>query len=115
MAVEDKRKDKFYIKILGEELVVVGDVSEDYVKKLADHINIIGEEIGRTYPRLPRQRILGLTIMNIADEYYKLKEVYNKKEQNLNKLKKENHKLAKQIGKLKRENDELLTLLEEAD
>jgi cell division protein ZapA len=73
MTVEDKRKHRYSIKIMGEELVVVGDISDEYVKKLAAYVNNIGNDILKTYPRLPRQRIMGLIVMNLADEYFKLR------------------------------------------
>lgn len=110
-----KEVNKFTVKILEEELVVKGDVSEDYVKSLANFINNVGQEIQETYPRLPRRSLLGLTMVNIADEYFK-----NKKE--LEKLKKENkdlkevrNKLIKDNNSLKRDNRELNNLLEEVD
>jgi cell division protein ZapA len=115
MAVGDKAKNKYYVKILDEELLVVGNVSDEYVNKLAEHINLIGEDIARAYPRLSRQRIMGLALMNIADEYYKLKDVYNKKIEDLKLLQEENRLLKEKFSKLRQEYDELVTLLEEAD
>jgi len=67
-------QEKFSVKILGEEQLIVGDVSEEYVKELADYINSVGTEIIRAYPSLPRRRLLGLTMINMADEFYKLRE-----------------------------------------
>jgi len=115
MAIKDKHNNRFTIKILGEEMVIIGDLSDDYVNNLSDHINLIGEEISRAYPRLSRQRILGLTIMNIADEYYKLKDVYNKKMQDLKLAEVENKNLREKYKEMKEEYEELLTLLEEDD
>ncbi|MFW6264635.1 MAG: cell division protein ZapA [Bacillota bacterium] len=115
MAVEDKQKNRYSIKIMGEELVIVGKLSDDYVSKLSEHINIIGEEIARAYPRLSRQRILGLTVMNITDEYYKLKNVYNKKIEDLKMVEKENQLLREKYKELKKDYEELLALIEEGD
>lgn len=116
MAVGDKHNNnKFYIKLLGEELIIVGQVSEEYIKQLADHINTIGKEISRTYPRLSRQRILGLTVMNVADEYYKIKDVYTQRLQDIKMLESENGNLKKKYNKLRKEYEELLQLLEEVD
>lgn len=115
MAVGDKAKNKYYVKILDEELLVVGNVSDEYVNKLTEHINLIGEDIARAYPRLSRQRIMGLALMNIADEYYKLKDVYNKKIEDLKLLQEENRLLKEKFSKLRQEYDGLVTLLEEAD
>src|SRR5690554_691185 len=115
MAVGDKAKNRFHIKIMNEELLVVGDISDEYVNKLVEHINIIGEDIASAYPRLPRKRIMGLALMNITDEYYKLKEDYQKKIEELNMLKEESGLLKKRFSKLQQDYDELLKLLEEAE
>ncbi|NLM96172.1 MAG: cell division protein ZapA [Halanaerobiaceae bacterium] len=69
--------------------------------------------MSRAYPRLSRQRILSLTMMNITDEYYKLKQVYNRKLNDLKLVEEENRKLLKKYNELKTEYKELLTLLEE--
>ncbi len=115
MAIEDKHKNRFTIKILGEEMVIVGNLSDDYVNNLSNHINLIGEEILRAYPRLSRQRILGLAIMNITDEYYKLKDLYNNKIEDLKLAEIENKNLREKYKEMNKEYDELLSLLEEDD
>ena len=115
-------KEKFSVKILGEEQLIVGDVSEDYVEELADYINSVGTEILRAYPSLPRRRLLGLTMVNMADEYYKLRKEYNEKNDKIKELKSKNYDLKEKVEELekklkeeKEENEELLTLLEEVD
>src|SRR6056297_1435207 len=100
-----KEVNKFTVRILEEELVVKGEVSEDYVKELADFINNVGQEIQETYPRLPRRSLLGLTMVNIADEYFKTKK----------ELKEVRNKLIKDNNSLKRDNRDLNNLLEEVD
>jgi len=126
---KDNHKEKFTVKILGEEQLIVGDVSRDYVEKLADYINSVGREIIRAYPSLPRRRLLGLTMVNMADEFYKLREEYNEKNNKIKDLKSKNYDLKEKIEKLekelaeqktelkeqKEENEELMTLLEEVD
>ncbi|MGM0437141.1 MAG: cell division protein ZapA [Bacillota bacterium] len=115
-------KEKFSIKILGEEQLIVADVSEDYVEELADYINSVGTEIIRAYPSLPRRRLLGLTMINMADEFYKLREEYYDKNDKIKELKSKNYDLKEKVEELKeklqekeKENEELLTLLEEVD
>jgi len=121
---EDKQeKNKYSVEVLGQELTVIGEnISEDYVKKLAFYINEIGEEIDQAYPQLPRRRILGLTLINITDDFYKNREKLknlvqeNKKLKNENKkLKNKNEKLKSEIESLKEEYEELSILLEEVD
>ena len=119
---KEKNQEKFSVKILGEEQLIVGDVSEDYVKELADYINSVGTEIIRAYPSLPRRRLLGLTMVNMADEFYKLREEYYEKDDQIKELKSKNYDLQEKVEKLEKElkekekeNEELLTLLEEVD
>lgn len=119
---KEQDKEKFSIKILGEEQLIVADVSEDYVEELADYINSVGTEIIRAYPSLPRRRLLGLTMINMADEFYKLREEYYDKNDKIKELKSKNYDLKEKVEELKeklqekeKENEELLTLLEEVD
>ncbi|MFO7814785.1 MAG: cell division protein ZapA [Halanaerobiales bacterium] len=110
-----KELNKVSIRILEEDLVVKGKVSEKYVKKLAEHINNIGQEIQETYPRLPRRTLLGLTMVNIADEYFKMKsELQEMKKENKD-LREVRDKLIKDNNTLKRDNRELNKLLEEEE
>ena len=115
MAKEDKSNNRFSIKILGEKLTITGDVSREYVGQLRVEINKIAKEITSAYPHLPRRRLWGLTLLNLADYYFKsrqeLKEVKNEKK----KIKKENEKLKQKIKELENENHELSMLLEEVD
>lgn len=115
MAAEDKHKHKYNVKLLGEDMVIVGELSEQYVKKLVHHINIIGQDISRAYPRLSRHRILNLAVMNVADEYYKLKDKYEERLEDIKILEKEFKKLADKHNKLKKDYKELESLLEEVD
>ena len=123
MSSNDKHnKKKFSVKILGEEQLIVGDVSQEYVKELAEYINSVGTEITRAYPRLPRRRLLGLTMVNMADEFYKLRDEYYDKVDKIKELKSKNYDLQEKVDELKEklqdkkeENQELLALLEEVD
>lgn len=107
--------NKINISILEEDLVVKGEVSEDYVKNLAEYINNVGGEIQETYPRLPRRTLLGLTMVNIADEFFKTKSKLQELKKENKELKELRDKLIKDNNSLKRDNRELNDLLEEAD
>ena len=110
-----KEVNKFTVKILDEELVVKGKVSEDYVRDLAEYINKVGQEIQETYPRLPRRSLLGLTMINIADDLFKTKSELQKLKEENEDLKEVRDKLIKDNNSLKRDNRELNNLLEEVD
>ncbi|MCG8512799.1 MAG: cell division protein ZapA [Halanaerobiales bacterium] len=119
MVIEDKykpeKRNKFSIKILGEELIIVGDISDKYVKALTSHINRIGKDLNQAYPHLPRQRLLGLTMVNIADGYFKLNDDYIQQQKDLEMLKRENQKMREEYYKLQGDYKELLELLEGDD
>lgn len=100
---------------MGEKLLVTGNKSKEYIEKLAQYINEIGKEITRAYPRLPHRRLTGLATINMADEFFKLKEKYLQKIKENRKLKKENEKLREKINSLQEEYEELSILLEEVD
>lgn len=115
MQYEDKsNKEKHTINLLGEDLTVTG-VSENYVEQLVSYINGIGKEITQAYPRLPRRRLVGLTLINLANKFNKLKKEYNKIKQEKTNLKEENEYLKEQINSLQDEYEELSVLLEEVD
>ena len=94
---------------------MVGDISDEYVKKLTSHINGIGQDLNQAYPHLPRQRMLGLAIVNVADGYFKLKDNYYQKQKDLEIMKRENQKIREEYDKLKADYKELLELLEGDD
>ncbi len=106
--------NKLKVRILDEDLVVKGKVSEEYVNQLAEYINNIGQEIQETYPRLPRRSLLGLTMVNLADRLFKVKEELKNIKKENKELKKLKNKLIKDNKSLKRANRELNNLLEEA-
>jgi len=116
MVEEGKHKNKKYrIEILGEELVVSGDISENYVQELSGYINEVGDEILNAYPHLPRRYLLGLTIVNITDEFYKLRKKYFNNQQDKKRLLSDRKRLEDKIKALRQDNEELSTLLEEVD
>ena len=75
------------VQILGEEHVLKGRGSDEYIKNLAKLVDARVEEIQRNNPMLPRYQVAILVAINIANE----------------------------LEKLKAEHQELLALLEEAN
>ncbi len=117
MREKDRAKDrkKFRVDILGENMPVVGNVSREYVESLADYINEVGDDISRAYPSLPRRRLLGLTLLNIADDYQEAKKERDNLQKSREALEQENEELQQEIKRLREENEELLDLLQEVD
>ena len=109
------KKKKYKVNILGEELTVIGDISQEYIEKISNFINKVGNDINSAYPCLPRRKLLGLAAVNIADELFKLKKnsVQMKKENR--QLKKENENLRNKFDSLQKDYRELSVLLEEVD
>ncbi len=108
-------KNKYKIRIMGEELTVTGSFSEEYIKQLTEQINKIKVEITQAYPRLPLRRLSALIMLNLADDYYKLQQKYNANAQERERLKTANKSLHQELKKLRQENEEVLHLLEEVD
>ncbi|MFW6238729.1 MAG: cell division protein ZapA [Halanaerobiales bacterium] len=116
MSIGDKhKKRKYTVKILGEELTLTGNISREYIERVADYINSIGEEITGAYPRLPRRKLIGLAAVNLADEIFKLKAEKQNRKNKLKDLKVENERLKEKINSLQDDYRELSVLLEEVD
>lgn len=61
------------VQILGEEHVVRGQASEEYIKSLAAAVNARLVEVQRSNPLLPRHRVAILVALNLLNELEKLK------------------------------------------
>ncbi|MFW6381320.1 MAG: cell division protein ZapA, partial [Bacillota bacterium] len=106
-AGDNYNSNKYTIKILGEKLTVTGDISREYIEELAEYVNQISREITRAYPRLPRRRLMKLTLINLVDELFKLKDSHQEKVRENQRLKKENQSLRSEINSLKEDYEEL--------
>ena len=117
-----KNENKYRVEILGDEFKITGDLNQEYVDQLQELINEIGQEISRAYPDLPRRRLWMLTLINMADKYFKAedqkkqhkKEIVQLKEKQVS-LKSENDDLKDKLDNLQAEYEELATMLEEVD
>src|SRR6056297_903230 len=112
---KDQNKKKFKLNILGDQFTVTGDFSEEYINKLADHVEKTGQEIKNAYPKLPFRRLSHLTMINLADEYFKLRSQCVDLSKEKERLKDANQSLHQELKKLRQENEELTALLEEVD
>lgn len=74
MNMEDKRQVKVVID--GKKFTVVGAEEETYLKKVADYVNNRLEEIKKMdgFKRLNRDYQLLTIYLNLADDYFKLKQ-----------------------------------------
>lgn len=115
--IEEKNQDKkkFKLNILGDQFTVTGEFSEEYINKLAEHVEKTGQELKNAYPKLPFRRLSHLTMLNLADEYFKLRSQCVDLSKDKERLKEANQSLHQELKKLRQENEELNILLEEVD
>ncbi len=62
------------VNIFGQSYKIRTDASEEYVKRIVDYINNKMEKISQDNPSMPSSKIVVLTILEIADELFQLKE-----------------------------------------
>jgi len=115
--IEDnsKQKNKFKLNVLGDSFTVTGDFSEKYIRKIADYVEKTGREIKNAYPKLPFRRLSHLTMINLADEYFKLRSQCVELSKEKERLRDANQSLHQELKKLRQENEELTALLEEVE
>lgn len=114
-ADNEQNKNKFKLNILGDSFTVTGDFDEEYINKLANYVEKIGKEIRNAYPKLPFRRLSHLTMINLADEYFKLRTQCVELSREKERLKEANQSLHQELKKLRQENEELNSLLEEVE
>jgi cell division protein ZapA len=61
------------VHILGEEHIVRGQASEEYIKALAASVNERMVEVQKSNPLLPRYRVAILVALNLLNELEKLR------------------------------------------
>lgn len=83
----DQKVKSVRVQILGEEHVVKGQASAEYITQLATRVNNRLEEVQKSNPLLPRHRVAILVAINLLNE----------------------------LEMLQAEHEELLELLEEAN
>lgn len=66
-------KKKVNVTIDGRNFTVIGDSSEDYIKKLADYVDKKIKEMTQKNDKLSSSMAATLACLNISDELYKLK------------------------------------------
>lgn len=108
------------ITILGEKLVITGQSSVEYMQAVADFVNEKLSRLQDTYPKMPRNKIVFLGIMNLADDLIKNQQQMEQFVQEKDKIKKECTLLQKALDlseakaqHFEEEYEELLLLLEQ--
>jgi cell division protein ZapA len=74
--VTDHEKNRLTVEIYGQLYRLVGKDSDQYMKIVARHVDDTMKDFARGNPRLDTTKLAVLSAVNIADEYFKLKEEY---------------------------------------
>jgi len=72
-----EQKAKATVDIYGEEYIMRGDATPEYMSMLARYIDKKMKNIAARQPELPVSKIAVLAALNVADELSKLQEDYD--------------------------------------
>lgn len=75
MSVEQEMRS-VRVHIFGEEHIIKGQASAEYIESLASLVDIRLEEVQKNNPLLPRHRVAILVAINLANELEKLRADY---------------------------------------
>ncbi|HZK18007.1 MAG TPA: cell division protein ZapA, partial [Clostridia bacterium] len=75
---DDKRVEKVKVEIYGEQYILKGDASPEYMEMLADYVNEKMNYVAERSVRLPSSKVAILTAINIADDLMKLRKENSK-------------------------------------
>lgn len=64
--------------IHGQEYKIIADKDHSYLRMVAGHVDDTMNKISEAYPQLDSKKIAVLSAINISDEYFKLKQEYEK-------------------------------------
>ncbi len=73
---QDDPKNKLNVVIYGQQFKIVGKASSNYMRMVAGHVDDKMRQIAESNSRLDTAKIAVLTAVNIADEYFRLKQEY---------------------------------------
>jgi cell division protein ZapA len=68
-------KKQYHIRVLGEDISVLSDSGDEYVETVVKYVNDKVKEIQDTTKTINTVHVAILAALNIADEYYKVKEI----------------------------------------
>ncbi len=68
-------KKQYHIRVLGEDISVLSDSGDEHVETVVKYVNDKVKEIQDTTKTNNTVHVAILAALNIADEYYKVKEI----------------------------------------
>ncbi|MCK8818106.1 cell division protein ZapA [Natroniella sulfidigena] len=115
-------KAKAKVEILGEEYVIKGNESAEYISNLASFVDEHMQEIKEVNNSIPRNRIMVLGAMNLANKLYKVQDAYKKLEKEYTKTRNnyeevlaEYRELKENYQKIQEEYNDFLALVEKGE
>lgn len=75
--MSEDHKNKVSIKIYGQQYKIVGKASSNYMRMVASFVDEKMKQISENNPRLDSTKIAVLSAVNIADEFFRLKQDYD--------------------------------------
>lgn len=97
-------KNKVDVNIGGQNYSLVGIESDEYMKRVASYVDEKMNEIARHNNKLSIPAAATLTAVNIADEFFKTKGIYEKLRDEIETIKEENEQLKEENKRLISEN-----------
>lgn len=97
----DEKTVKTTIRLLGNDYTITSSDSEEYVHRVAFYVDKKLSEIAARNSRLSTNMAAVLASVNIADELFKLKDVLEAKEREIELLKERNLEENRQLSNLK--------------
>jgi cell division protein ZapA len=81
------KKVRTTVDIYGQQYAILGTESSSHIRQVASMVNDKMREIGSKNPSLDVGKIAVLTALNTMNDYLKLKDSYEKLEQEFNRIK----------------------------
>ncbi len=100
-------KNKVTVRIAGNEYVISGAESHEYIQKVALFVDRKIMEITRKNHTLSTSMASVLTSVNMADEMFRMSETLNRLEKEHNELKRKHQELREENQQLKADNHKL--------
>lgn len=82
-------KRSLNVEILGQSFTISSDAEETYILRVAGYVNDKMQELSRASKPAAKSNVAMLTALNIADEYYRLKEAHETVLKRVNQLSKQ--------------------------
>jgi cell division protein ZapA len=78
-----EEKNRLTVSIYGKNYTIVGDESPEYMRTLAGYVDEVMHRVGQGNTRLDTSKLAILTALNIANDYFRLRQKYEELENKL--------------------------------